>query len=52
VAAVVEMIVNVSRVAEECGAWLAALDINPVIVHASGDGVRAVDALCILRDTL
>ncbi len=52
VAAVVEMIVNVSRVAEECGAWLAALDINPVIVHASGDGARAVDALCILRDTL
>jgi len=49
-AAVTEMIVSLSRLAEECAAWVADLDINPVIVHDAGEGARGVDALCILHD--
>lgn len=49
-AAVVQMIVNLSRLAEECAAWVADLDINPVIVHDAGGGAVGVDALCVLRD--
>ncbi len=43
------MIVGLSRLAVECGPWLEALDINPVIVQPEGEGACAVDALVILR---
>jgi acyl-CoA synthetase (NDP forming) len=49
VAALVAMMCNLSRLAIECGPWLAAVDINPVVVLAEGDGVYALDALVELR---
>jgi acyl-CoA synthetase (NDP forming) len=49
VAALVAMICNLSRLAAECRGWLAAVDINPVVVLAEGDGAYALDALVELR---
>lgn len=48
-AALVDMIVRLSRLAADCGPWLQAVDLNPVIVHEQGRGACAVDALVVLR---
>jgi acyl-CoA synthetase (NDP forming) len=49
VAAVIEMIVRLSRLAVDCGPRLDAIDVNPVIVQAAGAGACAVDGLVVLR---
>ena len=33
---------------EELGGAISAIDINPLIVHARGQGVSVVDALVVL----
>ncbi|HWS29436.1 MAG TPA: acetate--CoA ligase family protein [Clostridia bacterium] len=42
-------LVQVGRLAAECGDEIAALDINPLLVYGEGKGVLAVDALLELR---
>jgi acyl-CoA synthetase (NDP forming) len=42
-------LVQVGRLAAECGDEVAALDINPLLVYGEGKGVLAVDALLELR---
>ena len=44
VAAAVEVIISVGRLAAALGPRLAELDINPLIVRAEGCGAAAVDA--------
>ena len=43
--AVAELIVALSRFAVRHADAIAAIDLNPVIVHPAGDGVSVVDAL-------
>ena len=45
--ALCEAIVTVSRFAEACGASLASVDVNPLRVLRSGEGVRMLDALVV-----
>lgn len=47
VTGLVEAVVAVSRIAQEVGDRLDALDVNPLVVHR--DGVVAVDALVVPR---
>jgi acetate---CoA ligase (ADP-forming) len=44
--------VRVSYLAMHFEGHLAELDINPFMVLPSGQGVKAVDALVVLRDAL
>ena len=44
-------LVRVSYVAMHLEGHLAELDINPLMVLPSGQGVKAVDALVMLRGT-
>jgi len=48
--ALVELMVRLSQFAADHADDLTAIDLNPVIVHARGDGVSVVDALIIKRD--
>jgi acetate---CoA ligase (ADP-forming) len=43
--------VHVSHLAMHMERHLAELDINPLMVLPSGQGVKAVDALVVLRGT-
>ena len=43
------MVANVSRLAAEKRDEIAELDINPVFVYEKGQGVRAADALAVLK---
>jgi succinyl-CoA synthetase beta subunit len=43
--ALCDAFVAVSTLAVDLGEQLLALDINPLVVHAKGHGVVAVDAL-------
>jgi hypothetical protein len=43
--------VRVSHLAMHLEGHLAELDINPLMVLPSGQGVKAVDALVVLRGT-
>lgn len=45
----VELLVNVSRLADEHRADLVSLDLNPVIVLPAGQGVVLVDARAVVR---
>ncbi|MBL7038904.1 MAG: acetate--CoA ligase family protein, partial [Pirellulaceae bacterium] len=45
--AVADVLVNVSRMALELEDQIRELDINPLMVHPEGQGVRVVDALVI-----
>ncbi len=47
--AVADVLVNVSRLALELEDHIRELDINPLMVHAEGQGVRVVDALVVKR---
>jgi hypothetical protein len=47
--ALVELMVALSRFASDHGERIAALDLNPVIVHPADGGVSVVDALIIKR---
>ena len=42
--------VRLSQFAADHADEIAAIDLNPVIVHAQGDGVSVVDALIVKRD--
>ncbi len=48
VGALARVLVQVSDMAVELGSGLVELDVNPILVHAEGQGVTAVDALAIL----
>jgi acetate---CoA ligase (ADP-forming) len=45
--ALIELIVRLSQLAADHGDQIAEIDLNPVIVHAMGQGVSLVDALII-----
>ena len=46
-----DTLVRVSHLAMHTEGHLAELDINPLMVLPSGQGVKAVDALVVLRGT-
>jgi acetate---CoA ligase (ADP-forming) len=48
-AALADTLVRVSHLAIHLEGHLAELDINPLLVLPSGQGVKAVDALVVLR---
>ena len=50
-AALADTLVRVSYLAMHMEGQLAELDINPLMVLPSGQGVKAVDALVVLRGT-
>ncbi len=50
-AALADTPVRVSHLAMHVPRHLAELDINPLMVLPSGQGVKAVDALVVLRGT-
>ena len=50
-AALEDTLVRVSYLAMHLEGQLAELDINPLMVLASGQGVKAVDALVVFRGT-
>ncbi|MGN6572071.1 MAG: acetate--CoA ligase family protein, partial [Pseudolabrys sp.] len=45
--ALAELMVKLSRLAADHADAIAEIDLNPVIVHAAGDGVTVVDALIL-----
>lgn len=49
VPALVDLLMNVQKLALEAGGDIAELDINPVMVRPRGHGVTAVDALIVPR---
>jgi hypothetical protein len=49
-AALADLMVRLSQFAADHADDIAAIDLNPVIVHARGDGVWVVDALIVKRD--
>jgi hypothetical protein len=44
---VVEVMVRLSHFAADHAGEIAEIDLNPVIVHAKGQGVTVVDALIV-----
>jgi acetate---CoA ligase (ADP-forming) len=48
--ALAELMVRLSRFAADHADEIAAIDLNPVIVHAQGGGVSVVDAVIVKRD--
>ena len=49
-AALADLMVRLSQFAADHADDIAAIDLNPVIVHARGNGVSVVDALIVKRD--
>ena len=49
--ALVELIVKLSRFAADHADAVTEIDLNPVLVHAEGDGVSVVDALIVTQGT-
>ena len=47
-AAVIDAIVALGQFAQDAGKTIEAVDINPLIARADGQGVRALDALVVL----
>ena len=47
--ALAELMVRLSQFAVDHADDIAEIDLNPVIVHAKGDGVSVVDALIVKR---
>jgi acetate---CoA ligase (ADP-forming) len=50
IAALAGLMVRLSQFAADHADEIAAIDLNPVIVHVEGDGVSVVDALIVKRD--
>lgn len=50
VEALATLVAGISRFAFANRAWLASVDLNPVLVRAGGGGAVALDALVALRD--
>jgi acetate---CoA ligase (ADP-forming) len=48
--ALADLMVRLSQFATDHADNIAAIDLNPVIVHARGDGVSVVDALIVKHD--
>ena len=48
-AALAELIAALSRFAADHGDLIEEIDLNPVIVHAQGQGLTVVDALIVKR---
>jgi acetate---CoA ligase (ADP-forming) len=48
--ALADLIVRLSHFATDHADDIDAIDLNPVIVHAQGEGVSVVDALIVRRD--
>ncbi len=48
--ALADVMVRLSQFAADHAEDVAEIDLNPVIVHAKGDGVSVVDALIVKRD--
>ena len=49
VAAIVDALLRISRLAQDCKDKITEIDINPLIVFDEGLGVKAVDALVVLK---
>jgi acetate---CoA ligase (ADP-forming) len=49
-AALVELMVALSRFAADHADAIAEIDLNPVIVHPAGEGLTVVDALIVKKD--
>jgi acetate---CoA ligase (ADP-forming) len=50
IAALTDLMVRLSQFSADHADEIAEIDLNPVIVHARGDGVSVVDALIVRRD--
>lgn len=50
VEALVDLMVSLSRFAADHAETVAEIDLNPVLVHARGDGVSVIDALIVKRE--
>jgi succinyl-CoA synthetase beta subunit len=48
--ALADVLVRVSQMAVQLEGRLAELDVNPLMVLPEGQGVKAVDALAVLKD--
>jgi acetyltransferase len=46
---IVDVLIKVSRLAVDLGDVLSEIDINPLMVLDKGKGVKAADALVVLR---
>ena len=49
VAAIVDVLLRISRLALDCQDIISEIDINPLIVFDEGRGLKAADALVVLR---
>jgi acyl-CoA synthetase (NDP forming) len=49
VGALADLLVRLSRFAADHDALIQEIDLNPVVVHAAGQGVSVVDALIVPR---
>ncbi len=49
VAALADVIVGISQFATEAGPLVAELDLNPVLVHAEGEGCTVVDGAAVIQ---
>jgi len=47
--AIVDILLRISRLAEDLKDYVSEIDINPLIVLDEGQGVKALDALVVLR---
>ena len=47
--AVIDVLLRISRLAEDWKDYISEIDINPLIVFDEGHGVKALDALVVLR---
>jgi acetate---CoA ligase (ADP-forming) len=48
--ALVDLMVRLGRLASDHADTIAEIDLNPVLVHAAGEGVSVVDALIVKRE--
>ena len=49
IAAIVDVLLRISRLAQDCKDTITEIDINPLIVFDEGRGVKAADALVVLK---
>jgi hypothetical protein len=49
--ALADLMVRLSQFSADHADAVDTIDLNPVIVHAQGDGVSVVDALILKRDS-
>jgi acetyltransferase len=50
IAALAQLIAQISRLAAQCRAQIAEIELNPVLVHPQGHGVTIVDALVVRKN--